>query len=149
MYNKVILIGHLGKDTEPRYMQDGESGVLNFTVATNRSWRDKDGNWQTDTQWHNIVFWRNRGLESLSARLRKGTLAMIEGEIQHRQWEDKNGDTHYITEIRAYKVIPLEKRGDRDTASAPAGNPDDNSNSAIPPANEGDSKPETEDDLPF
>jgi len=148
MFNKVILIGNLGRDAEARYMQDGENGVLNFTLATNKSWRDKDGNWQQKTQWHNIVFWSRHGLDYLTERLRKGTLAMVEGEIEYRQWEDKDGVTHYKTEIRAYKLKSLEKRGERDTDSTPTGNPDDTDN-PIPPANEGESKSETEDDLPF
>ena len=56
MFNKVILIGNLGRDAEARYMQDAENGVLKFTLATNNSWRDKEGNWQQKTQWHNVVF---------------------------------------------------------------------------------------------
>ncbi len=150
MYNRVFLIGRLGRDADVRYMQNADRGVMKFTLATSRNWRDRDGNWQESTQWHNIVFWGSRNLENLADRLKKGTLAMVDGEIQYRQWEDKNGETHYITEIRAYKVMPLEKRGESITPQS--GDIKDEPVGEIPPA-EGEGKSagsdETEDDLPF
>ena len=149
MFNKVILIGNLGRDAEARYMQDGENGVLNFTLATNKSWRDKDGNWQQKTQWHNIVFWSRHGLDYLTERLRKGTLAMVEGEVEYRQWEDKDGVTHYKTEIRAYKLKSLERRGEKGTSPADVEGESETSSDSIPPADNDTVPPDTEDDLPF
>ncbi|MCD6595943.1 single-stranded DNA-binding protein [bacterium] len=150
MYNKVILIGRVGRDADIRYMQNAERGVMKFTLATSRKWKDKDGNWQESTQWHNIVFWGSRNLDNLASRLAKGTLAMVDGEIQYRQWEDKNGETHYITEIRAYKIMPLEKRGERTASQSETGN--EQSDGEIPPADDykkSENSDETEDDLPF
>ena len=110
MFNRVILIGRVGRDPEPRYMESGERGVLNFTLATNRRYQDRNGQWQDDTQWHNIVFWGSRNLDRLAEKLRKGTLVMVEGEIRYRKWQDRNGVTHIAAEIYAFRVAPLEKR---------------------------------------
>ena len=148
MYNRVVLIGRIGRDTEPRYMPDGERGVLNFSIATNRRWQDKDGNWKDSTQWHNIVYWP-RNARQVSERLKKGVLVMVEGEIRYRQWEDKDGATHDRTEIYANRVLSLERR-EREAAAA---EPEGATESEIPPAREGgEGAPAgagTEDDLPF
>jgi len=146
MFNKVILIGRLGRDTEPRYMSDGQRGVLNFSIATTRRWPDRDGNWQEETQWHNIVYW-TRNPRQAAERLKKGTLVMVEGEIRYRQWEDKDGRVHDRTEINARRVITLERRERIDTSEFPDEEQVPNS---VPEENSvAQPNADTDDDLPF
>lgn len=95
--NKAILIGRLGGDPEIRYTPGG-SAVANFTLATNRSWKDKEGNWQDETDWHRIVLW-SRLAEVAKEYAKKGTRVYIEGRIQTRSWEDQNGQKKYTTEV--------------------------------------------------
>lgn len=95
--NKVILIGNLGKDPEVRYLEGGIA-VANFPVATTESFRDKNGNKQEQTEWHQIVMWR-RLAEVAEKYLRKGQQVYIEGKIRSRSWEDKEGNKRYTTEI--------------------------------------------------
>ena len=95
--NKVILIGRLGKDPETRYMTSGEA-VTNATLATSENWKDKSGEKQERTEWHNLVFYR-RLAEVAGEYLRKGSQVYIEGKIQTRKWQDKEGKDKYTTEI--------------------------------------------------
>ncbi len=95
--NKVILIGNLGKDPELRYTPGG-SAVVNFPIATNEKWKDKDGNPQERTEWHNIVLW-GRLAEIANDYLRKGSPVYIEGRLQTRNWDDRDGNKRYTTEI--------------------------------------------------
>jgi len=95
--NKVILIGNLGKDPEVRYLEGGIA-VANFPVATTESFRDKNGNKQEQTEWHQIVLWR-RLAEVAEKYLRKGQQVYIEGKIRSRSWDDKEGNKRYTTEI--------------------------------------------------
>lgn len=112
MYNKVILIGNLGKDPEIRALESGVN-VARFPIATNESYKDKSGEWQQKTEWHDIVAWR--GLADRAERdLKKGTLVFVEGKITHRKYQDKDGIDRYITDIVAYTIKPMEKI-DRDT----------------------------------
>ncbi len=106
MYNRVILIGRIGREPDVHYMSDGQMGLMKFSLATHRRWQDKDGNWQEDTQWHSIIYW-SRFVRNLKERLHKGDLVMVEGEIRYRQWEDRNGELRNTTEINAFRVIPL------------------------------------------
>ncbi|RKZ34694.1 single-stranded DNA-binding protein [bacterium] len=149
MYNRAILIGWLGRDAEVRYMEGGDRGVINFTLATSRSWRDRDGNWQSDTQWHNISHWGSRGLDNLASKLKKGTLAMVEGEIRKRQWEDRNGQTREIIEIRAYKIVPLGKREKDESSMNINQDEEEEMEENIPSSNDNELPKDTEDDLPF
>jgi single-strand DNA-binding protein len=142
MYNHIVLIGRVGKDAEPRFMSDGQNGVINFSLATSRRWRDKEGNWQDKTQWHNIVHW-GKYVKAVAERVKKGHLIMVEGELQYRKWEDKDGNSHDITEINAVRVISLEKR---EKSATPQ---DFEQSDSIPPTKPEDSQTETEDDLPF
>ncbi len=89
MYNKAILIGHLGQDPEIRYTTSGKA-VTNFSIATNRKWRDKSGNLQEETTWHNIVCWGKQA-EFVGDYCSKGSLVFVDGEIRKRSWDDKNG----------------------------------------------------------
>jgi len=94
--NKVILVGRLGKDPETRYMPNGEA-VTNATLATSENWKDKSGEKQEKTEWHNLVFYR-RLAEIAGEYLKKGSQVYIEGKLQTRKWE-KDGVTRYTTEI--------------------------------------------------
>jgi single-strand DNA-binding protein len=125
--NKVMIIGNLGSDPEIRSTANG-GRVANFSVATSRSWSGRDGTQQEKTEWHRIVAWDNeRGpkLADVAERfLKKGERVYIEGEIEYRSYEDKDGVTKYITEIRAREMIMLGGReggggGDFDSGSAP------------------------------
>ncbi len=108
--NKVQLIGNLGKDPELRYTTAGVA-VATFTLATNESWKDQDGNLQERTEWHNIVAWRKLA-EICGEWLKKGKKVYIEGRIQTRSYDDKNtGAKRYITEIVAENMIMLDGKG--------------------------------------
>lgn len=105
--NRVFLIGNIGKEPESREV--GSTTCCSFTLATNKSYKDKDGNYQTQTQWHNIVAWRQTA-EYASKYLKKGNQILVEGEITYRSWEDKNGNSRITTEIVADKITLLEKK---------------------------------------
>ncbi len=108
--NKVMLIGNLGKDPELRYTSSGVA-VATFSLATNESWKDQDGNTQERTEWHNIVAWRKLA-EICGEWLKKGKKVYIEGRIQTRSYDDKNtGTKKYITEIVADSMIMLDSKG--------------------------------------
>ena len=95
--NKVMLIGNLGKDPEVRYLDSGVA-VANFSLATTESYKNKDGERVSQTEWHNIVLWR--GLAEVAEKwLKKGSSVYIEGRIRTRKWEDKEGNARYSTEI--------------------------------------------------
>jgi single-strand DNA-binding protein len=105
--NKVMLIGNLGKDPETRYTASGVA-VATFTIATNESWKDQEGNLQERTEWHNIVAWRKLA-EICGEWLKKGKKVYIEGRIQTRSYDDKNtGAKKYMTEIVADNMIMLD-----------------------------------------
>ena len=95
--NKVILVGRLGKDPETRYMTNGEA-VANVTLATSENWKDKSGEKQERTEWHNLVFYR-RLAEIAGEYLKKGSQIYVEGRIQTRKYQDKSGQDRYMTEI--------------------------------------------------
>ncbi len=95
--NKAILIGRLGKDPETRYMTNGEA-VTNVSLATSENYKDKSGEKQERTEWHNLVFYR-RLAEIAGEYLKKGSLIYVEGRIQSRKWQDKEGKDRYTTEI--------------------------------------------------
>jgi len=145
MINKVILVGNLGKDPEVRYLEGG-TAVARFPVATNESYKDKAGEWQTKTEWHDIVLWRQLA-ERAEKSLKKGSLVFIEGKLTHRKWQDSQGQDRYTTEVVANVLRLLDKkdsdemsRSGMTSSSKSANNPPD---SPIP--DEGGE----EDDLPF
>ncbi len=108
--NKVILIGNLGKDPEVRYLDSGVA-VANFSLATTESYKNKEGERVSQTEWHNIVLWR--GLAEVAEKwLKKGSSVYIEGKIRSRKWEDKEGNTRYTTEILADNMTMLGKKDD-------------------------------------
>src|SRR5262245_4339660 len=107
--NKVILLGHLGKDAETKFTPSGISKST-FSIATNRRWKDQQsGEWKEETDWHNIVLWRS---ENLANFLLKGKQVYLEGRLQSRSYEDKDGQKKYITEVVADELILLGGRGD-------------------------------------
>lgn len=107
--NKVILIGHLGQDPELRYTGSG-TPVCSMRVATNDSYKDNDGNFVERTEWHSVVAWA-RLAEICSEYLRKGSQVYFEGSLQTRQWEDRDGNTRYTTEVKAREMVMLGGRG--------------------------------------
>jgi single-strand DNA-binding protein len=110
--NKAILIGNLGKDPELRYTPSGQA-VASFPLATSERYKDKEGNWQERTDWHNIVVWGRQG-ETVKEYLKKGRSAYVEGRIQTRSYDDREGNKKWITEIVASRVQFLGGRGEGD-----------------------------------
>jgi single-strand DNA-binding protein len=117
--NKVILVGNLGKDPEVRYSPNG-SAVANVTIATSESWKDKtSGEKQERTEWHRIVFF-GRLAEIAGEYLKKGAQIYVEGRLQTRKWQDKEGKDRYTTEIVANEMQMLGSRGGAGMPSEPA-----------------------------
>lgn len=112
MVNRVILIGNLGKDPEVRRLENG-AVVAKFSVATNESYKDKSGEWQTLTEWHDIVAWRSLA-ERAESQLKKGMPVYVEGKLTHRSWEDQDGNKRRTTEIVANYFRSLAGRQDKD-----------------------------------
>ena len=109
--NKVILVGHLGRDAETKFTPAGVA-VTKFSVATNRRWKDQQsGEWKEETDWANIVLWRQ---ENLANYLTKGKQVYVEGRLQTRSYDDKDGKKQYMTEVVAEDVILLGGRGGGD-----------------------------------
>ncbi|WP_333699576.1 single-stranded DNA-binding protein, partial [Rivihabitans pingtungensis] len=106
--NKVILVGNLGRDPEVRYMPNGDA-VANYSIATTETWKDKNGMRQEKTEWHNIVMYR-RLAEIAGEYLKKGSSVYIEGRLQTRKWQDKQGNDRYTTEIVADQMQMLGGR---------------------------------------
>jgi single-strand DNA-binding protein len=107
--NKVILLGHLGRDAETKYTPSGVA-VSRFSIATNRRIKDNQtGEWKDETDWHNVTLWRNEGLLNY---LTKGKQVYIEGRLQTRSYEDKDGQKKYVTEVVAEDLILLSGRGE-------------------------------------
>ena len=122
--NKVILIGNLGRDPEIRYTKSG-TAVANLNLATTDSWKDPQGDRQERTEWHRVVAW-DKLAEISKEYLSKGRQVYIEGRLQTRSWEDKDGNKRYTTEIRADQLLMLGGRGDGPSRdSDPPPTPDD------------------------
>src|SRR5829696_5453328 len=107
--NKVILVGNLGRDAELRYTPGG-APVATLNLATTEVWNDKGGQKQEKTEWHRVVLW-GKSAESLNEYLVKGKQIYIEGRLQTRQWDDKDGNKRYTTEIRGDRVVLLSGGG--------------------------------------
>ena len=117
--NKGILVGNLGKDPEVRYLDNGVA-VANFSLATTESYKNKEGEKVSQTEWHNIVLWR--GLAEVAEKyLKKGASIYIEGKIKTRKWEDKDGNTRYNTDILADNMTMLG--GKKDSQETPINPP--------------------------
>jgi len=127
--NKVVLVGHLGGDPETRYTPSG-AAVANFNMATNESWRDANGELQDKTEWHRCVMF-GKSAELAGELLKKGQLVYLEGKLQTRNWEDKDGVKRYTTEVVCDMFTMLGRRMDNTGQTDPVAAGDD------------------EDDLPF
>jgi len=115
-YNRVIIIGRLGRDPELRYTQSG-TPVANMSLATDETYTDREGNRQKRTEWHKVVVW-NRQAEMASNYLAKGRMALVEGSLQTNKWQDNQGQNRATTEIKALRVVFMDSQGDT-TARAP------------------------------
>ena len=107
--NKVILVGNLGRDAELRYTPGG-AAVATLNMATTETWTDKGGQRQEKTEWHRVVFW-GKVAESLTEYLTKGKQVYVEGRLETRQWNDKDGNKRYTTEIKGDKIVLLGSAG--------------------------------------
>ena len=103
--NKVILVGHVGADPEPRYTSSG-TAVVNLRMATNEVWRDAEGKDQESTEWHRVVLWGKQA-EFAANYIKKGQLVYVEGRLQTRTWEDRDKIERRVTEVRANVITPL------------------------------------------
>ncbi len=139
--NKVILVGNLGRDPELRYTQNGQA-VANFSVATTDRWNSKEGQREERTEWHRIVAW-GKTAELCAQYLSKGRSVYIEGRIQSREWEDREGQKRNTTEIVAQTVQFLGGRG----GSGGGGMPDDGGRGGM--SGGGEPPPPSGDDIPF
>jgi single-strand DNA-binding protein len=140
--NKIILIGNLGQDPELRYTSSGVA-VASFSMATSESWKDQDGNVQEKTQWHKLVAWRKLA-EIVGEYLKKGSKVYVEGRIQYRSYDDKNGVKRDVTEIVVDQMLMLDSKG--------AGNANGSSSSSAASSSQQpveESGPDKADDLPF
>jgi single-strand DNA-binding protein len=151
--NKVILLGNLGRDPELRFMPNGDA-VCNFSIATTDSWKDKAGEKQERTEWHNIVMYRKLA-EIAGEYLKKGSSIYVEGRLQTRKWQTKEGQDRYTTEVIADSMQML---GGRSSSSQSEKSSDDNfSQSSSPVKNQANTSNESsptsfdefEDDIPF
>lgn len=135
--NKVILLGNLGKDPEVRHLEGGVT-VANFPLATSETYKDKQGNRQEKTEWHNIVLWR--GLADVAEKyLKKGSQIYLEGRLQTRKWEDKEGHSRYTTEVVGDNFVMLNRKSSEESSSTNSGS--EVSNAGTPASGS--------DDLPF
>jgi single-strand DNA-binding protein len=142
--NKVILVGNLGRDAELRYTPGG-AAVATINMATTEVWNDKGGQRQEKTEWHRVVLW-GKSAESLAEYLTKGKQIYVEGRLQTRQWDDKDGNKRYTTEIRGDRIVLLGGGGgggrgasmERGGAEGPG-----------PAAPSDLSEPLSDDDIPF
>ncbi|MDE7064025.1 MAG: single-stranded DNA-binding protein [Desulfovibrionaceae bacterium] len=107
--NRVMIIGHLGRDPELRYTQNGQP-VCSLNIATDESYTDNNGNKVGKTEWHKVQVW-GKSAENCANFLTKGSLAYVEGRLSTRKWQDQQGQDRYITEIRAQHVQFLDRKG--------------------------------------
>jgi single-strand DNA-binding protein len=138
MINKAILVGRLGADPEVRYTPEGAM-VTNFRIATDEQWKDKNGEKVQKTEWHKIVAF-GKLAEICGKYLVKGKLIYLEGRIQTRAWDDKEGVKRYTTEIVASNMQMLDSKGQRSADASPG---------ELPHAQSGADAPVSEEDVPF
>jgi len=116
--NKIVLVGHLGADPESRFTPSGVA-VTTFNMATNESWKNKEGEYEDRTEWHRIVLY-GKAAETASEYMKKGQLAYVEGRIRTRSWEDKDGMTRYTTEVLGDRFTMLGRKSENKSTAAPA-----------------------------
>lgn len=142
--NKVILVGRLGQDPEVRFTQGG-TAVANLRIATDETWKDQSGEKQQRTDWHTVVAWR-RLAEICGQYLSKGRLVYIEGKLQTRSWQDREGNKRYSTEVQADNMVMLGGGRSEEGQAPPPAQPAPAAQST--PAADSDSGT-TDDDIPF
>ena len=150
--NKVILVGNLGRDAELRYTPGG-AAVATLNMATTEVWNDKAGAKQEKTEWHRVIFW-GKVAESLTEYLTKGKQVYIEGRLQTRQWDDKDGNKRYTTEIKGDKIVLLGGGGgggQRGGGGMSLGGGEESMGGGQASSHGGDvpDQPLTDDDIPF
>jgi len=148
--NKVILVGNLGRDAELRYTPGG-AAVATLNMATTENWTDKSGQKQEKTEWHRVVFW-GKVAESLTEYLTKGKQIYIEGRLETRQWNDKDGNKRYTTEIKGDKIVLLGGGGGRGGGGGMSRGGGEESMGGGQPSHGGGDIPDTpltDDDIPF
>ncbi len=150
--NRVQLMGNLASDPEMR-STGGGANVTTFVVATNKSWKDSDGNEKEDAQFHNIVAW-NKLAEICNQLLAKGMKVFVEGELMHRKWEDDSGQMRYKTEVRINDMVLLDSKGKggvgaNNSNSMSAGNTSDDSHNMAQSVASDDSSANTADEDPL
>ncbi len=148
--NKVILVGNLGRDAEVRYTQGG-AAVATLNMATTEVWNDKaSGQRQERTEWHRVVVWGKQA-ETLQEYLLRGRQIYVEGRLQTRQWDDRDGNKRYTTEVRADRVVLLSSRGGEPGRGREAGGgqPGERHEQAPAPAGPDAAAELTDDDIPF
>ncbi|HEY3454727.1 MAG TPA: single-stranded DNA-binding protein [Bryobacteraceae bacterium] len=147
--NKVILVGNLGRDAETKFTPSG-AAFSRFSVATTRSWKDQQSNeWKEETNWTNVVVWRQ---ENLANYLTKGKQVYIEGRLQTRSYDDKDGKKVYTTEVVADEIILLGGRGEGgggEAGAARSGNYNRPKTAGAPEDDLGPSMQIQDDDIPF
>lgn len=107
-YNRVVIIGRLGRDPELRWTQGG-TAVCNMNLATDESYKDRDGNKQQQTEWHKCVVWGKQA-EMAANYLQKGSMALVEGSLQNNKWQDNQGNNRVSTEIKAQRVVFMDNK---------------------------------------
>ncbi|MFC1542099.1 single-stranded DNA-binding protein [Candidatus Latescibacterota bacterium] len=140
--NKVLLIGNLGNDPEIKYSQSGNA-IANISIATTEGRKNANGEWEDYTEWHRVVMF-GKLAETCKDYLRKGSKVFIEGRIQTRSWEDKDGKKNYMTEVVGASMLMLDSKGSdssMNTASSDSGSGNESRQSS--------NMPNEEDDLPF
>lgn len=147
MVNRVILVGNLGKDPEIRTLENGAK-VAKFSIATNENYKDKSGEWQTQTEWHDIVAWRSLA-DRAESGLGKGAMVYLEGKLSTRTWQDQNGNNRRTTEVVAnyFRIINRQNSGGGGGNGFPSANDEPstvNANVSNAPAAD-----QADDDLPF
>lgn len=149
--NKVLLIGRIGQDPEKRVTQAGQS-VVTVSLATSESYKDKSGNRQTKTEWHKIIFW-NQQAELIEQYCKKGSQIYVEGAIQTREWQDKDGNKRWSAEIIARQMQFLDSKqqqegqsqGNQQSSQQQYGGDGQAGNHSVPPGGGGYVK----DDIPY
>lgn len=149
-FNKALLLGNLGKDPETRFTQGGGMAVCNFSLATSSRRKDASGNWTDQTEWHNIVCF-GKTAENAQKYLKKGSQALIEGKIQTRKWQDKEGKDRYTTEILADTVtfVGSKSQGSSTSTSTAASEKPMVESVSDSEAAAAVAEPFQEDDIPF
>ena len=145
--NKVILVGRLGRDPETRYSSSGQA-VCNFTMATDETYKDRSGERQKRTEWHRIVVWGKQA-EIAQQYLHKGSLIFLEGRIQTRQWDDREGQKRTTVEIVANNFRMLGGRSDNAGAGAPAAGSDADAHAPAAGPEEAPTTEVSDEDIPF